>query len=206
MATRPPRQAYHHGDLHDTLVREAVAIARADGPDAITLRAVTRSAAVSPSAAYRHFADRAALVQEVVFHGQRECALTIERRLAAGADGVERLRAVGHGYVAFAQAEPGLFAAAFLEPSTLALSLDSRAAGDSGLTPFGHLAAALDAMVDDGTLAPERRPHAEVPCWSAVHGLSMLAVRGPLREAPPETIDALTHRVVEGAILAARSL
>ena len=61
-------------------------------------------------------------------------------------------------------------------------------------------------MTDATTLPAERRPHAEVPAWSAVHGFAMLVVQGPLRELPPEAVDALSHRVVEAIIVGVRQV
>ncbi|WP_040156814.1 TetR/AcrR family transcriptional regulator [Mobilicoccus massiliensis] len=206
MATTPERgrSTYHHGDLRAALLREALEVARAGGPTAITLRSVTRRAGVTVNAAYRHFADRDDLARAVTFHGQAECARLIERRLAGltSHSGRDRLRQVGIGYVEFARAEPGLFQAAFLEPVDLELANDPRAAGESGRTPFQLLSDALDAMQDDGDLSAEKRVLAEVPCWSAVHGLAMLVVQGPLRSVGASDVDALTQRVVEGAIVA----
>lgn len=200
MAT-PRRARYHHGDLRAALLTEAIAVARDGGPAAITLREVTRRAGVAATAAYRHFADRDDLVLAVTFHGQAECARVIEGRMEASAGGREQLRDVGIGYVEFARAEPGLFQAAFLEPVDLELATDPRGAGDRGRTPFQLLSDALDAMVDDGDLPEDKRFLTEVPCWSAVHGLAMLVVLGPLRAVSATDVDALTERVVEGAIV-----
>ncbi|MDQ6716487.1 MAG: TetR/AcrR family transcriptional regulator, partial [Actinomycetota bacterium] len=54
---------YHHGDLRRALVLAATSLARAGGPDAVVLREVTRQVGVSANAAYRHFADRDALLE-----------------------------------------------------------------------------------------------------------------------------------------------
>jgi hypothetical protein len=53
-------------------------------------------------------------------------------------------------------------------------------AGEGGLTPFQLLGSALDGLVEVGLL-PERRPGAEFLACSAVHGLAMLLIEGPLR-------------------------
>jgi hypothetical protein len=54
-------------------------------------------------------------------------------------------------------------------------------AGEGGLTPFQLLGSALDGLVEVGLLPPERRPGAEFLACSAVHGLAMLLIEGPLR-------------------------
>ena len=61
MATTP----YHHGNLRDALVEAAVDVVREGGPEALSLRELARRVGVSHAAAYRHFADREALVDVV---------------------------------------------------------------------------------------------------------------------------------------------
>jgi hypothetical protein len=92
-----------------------------------------------------------------------------------------RLRAVGTGYLRFAREEPGLFRTAFSASDNLRSAASPARAGKSGLTPFQLLGAALDELVEAGALPRERRPEAEFLAWSAVHGLAMLLIEGPLR-------------------------
>ena len=60
-----PRRTYHHGDLRQALLEAGIALARVGGPEAVVLREATRRASVVPNAAYRHFVNRDALLQEV---------------------------------------------------------------------------------------------------------------------------------------------
>ena len=203
-------RTYHHGDLRHALIEEGLRLARTGGPPALSLREVTRAAGVSPSAAYRHFADREALVHAVAGAAQLALARAIMERvagtpsdLAPAAASIERLRRVGLAYIDFARAEPGWFALAFFTQDTRAsegiVTLD-----DEIVAPFRLLMDTLDAMVDAGALAAERRPLAEWACWSAVHGFADIAVHGPVRLQPPEVIDALASAVVEAAITGVR--
>ncbi|MEV7612403.1 TetR/AcrR family transcriptional regulator [Streptomyces sp. NPDC089799] len=189
----PPRRAtYRHGNLRPALLDAAVGLAAEGGPAAVSLREVTRRAGVAPNAAYRHFADRDALVHAVSMAAMAEVAARMEAEQAAvpaTADPATRararFRAVGTGYLGYAVAEPGLFRAAFHTPADMTHAADDTAAGEQGLTPFEILGAALDGLVDAGLLPPERRPGAEFLAWSAVHGLAVLMIDGPLRGITP---------------------
>jgi AcrR family transcriptional regulator len=205
-----PLRTYHHGDLRHALIAEGLQLARTGGPAAVTLREATRAAGVSPNAAYRHFTDRDALVRAVAREAQLALAGAITARveatpadLAPAAAAVERLRRVGTAYIDFARAERGLFETAFFTQDTHAndaiVTLD-----DQIVAPFRLLMDTLDAMVDAGALAPERRPYAEWACWSAVHGFADIAVHGPLRWQPASVVDALAAAVVEAAITGVR--
>jgi hypothetical protein len=108
-----------------------------------------------------------------------------------------RLRAVGTGYLRFAQAEPGLFHTAFSVPDKVEGDTDPAKAGNSGLNPFQLLNAALDGLVQASLLPPERRPGAEYLAWSAVHGLALLIADGPLHGASAAQQGAIAQRLLE---------
>lgn len=210
MTTAAESRAYHHGDLSNALLDAAMELARSDGPAGVTIRAVTRNVGVSPSAAYRHFAD----VEELTLAAARRANVLLGRSMAAATgeldaatprdEAINRLRGVGLGYIRFALAEPGW--------ASLAFTAQGQAAGPTEPTepwvgvegtdpsPFELLTGALDAMVEAGALHPSRRPHAEWPCWSTVHGFGELVQRGPLRRLPRALVDHLAVRCVDTII------
>lgn len=197
------RPTYRHGDLRRALLVCGYELAREGGPGAVTLREATRRIGVTPNAAYRHFADRQALLAGVCDAAQAALADAIEDeqgRAVTGADvraaAIAAFHAVGTGYVRFARSEPGLFRTAFSVPENLGGRGDALRAGGSGLTPFQLLSAALDRLVVLGVLTPQRRVGAEFLAWSAVHGLSNLAIDGPLRDLDDEQVGAISQRLV----------
>lgn len=200
----PARGSYRHGDLRRALLEAGLALAAEGGPDAVVLREATRRAGVAPNAAYRHFANRQALLDAVRTAAVAAVAEAMEVRMAqlpvqpdAVAQARARVRAVGAGYLGFARAHTGLFRTAFGGRFALATTPDPAKAGRSGLDPFRHLGAALDALVATGALPQERRPGAEFLAWSTVHGLALLLIDGPLRGLPAEQAEALGGRLLD---------
>jgi AcrR family transcriptional regulator len=207
MGTRrgpPVRSTYRHGDLQRALLEAGIELARDGGPDAVVLREATRRAGVVPNAAYRHFASRQALLQAVRSAALSQLAVAMETELA----GLSRrrrpadfarasLRAIGTAYLRFAQDATGLFRTAFAVPGETDLAPDPSRAGKSGLNPFQLLGLALDRLVEAGVLPPARRPGAEYLAWSAVHGLAMLVIEGPLRSLPRAQRDAVGQRLLD---------
>jgi AcrR family transcriptional regulator len=63
---------YHHGSLRSALVSAGMAVVETDGPDALSLRDLARSLGVSPTAPYRHFEDRRALLIAIAAEGFKE--------------------------------------------------------------------------------------------------------------------------------------
>lgn len=172
---------YHHGALNSALVEASIELAREGGPDRVILREAARVAGVSHSAAYRHFADREALLDEVSRHARSELAAEMRRRVARARAPRQRLRAVGTAYIDFALSEPGLFRTAFTShPATAPAADRDAAAPRDGPDPFEILGEVLDQCQAAGLLDPHRRPGAEISAWSAVHGLANLLLDGPL--------------------------
>jgi len=202
---RVRRESYHHGDLRQALVEAGLALAREGGPQAIVLREVTRRAGVAPNAAYRHFANRQALFDAVRAAALGALAAAIEAEMAQARtlpDVLQRSRAllaaVGRGYLGFAQTETGWFRTAFASVEyDVDLPPDTTRAAAMGLNPFELLGYALDSMAEAGVLPAERRPQAEFLAWSAVHGMALLVIDGPLRHATAEQRRALALRLLE---------
>jgi AcrR family transcriptional regulator len=99
---------YHHGDLRRALVDAARRLLEAEGPTALSLRAVAREAGVSPAAPYHHFKDKAELLDAVAQEGwdmleesMREAKVTTQGR--------QQLTALGIAYVCFAREHPALY-------------------------------------------------------------------------------------------------
>jgi len=191
---------YHHGNLRAALVEAAVEAVRAEGPAGLALRELARRVGVSHNAAYRHFADRDALVAAVAEEGMAALSRAMRDALDARdeADPVERarsgLRAVGRAYVGFALAEPGLFRVAFTTPTTLPRGSEEEPALAD---PFAQLNAVLDELAEVGYLSADLRPHAEIACWSGVHGFAVLCLDGPMRGQPAEQREAALTRMLE---------
>jgi AcrR family transcriptional regulator len=199
----PPRGTYRHGDLRRALIEAGIELARAGGPEAVTLREATRRTGVVPNAAYRHFGGQQDLLLAVRSAALSALARSMEAELSvidlgmpAGVVARASLRAVGQGYLRFAWDEPGLFRTAFATPPKPGRTLGAEQSGDTGLDPFQLLSAALDRMQVAGALPAERRVDAEYLAWSAVHGLAMLVIDGPLRVMDARQIDAVVPRLL----------
>jgi AcrR family transcriptional regulator len=105
---------HHHGDLHKALLTAALELVAERGPHGFTLAEASRRAGVSKGAPYRHFADRDALLAELVLRCYR---LQFERfgaaMEAAGPDPTEQLVAFAGASVQFAKDERALFKLTF---------------------------------------------------------------------------------------------
>lgn len=190
---------YHHGRLRAALVEEAVAVARAEGPERLGVRELARRIGVSPTAAYRHFAKVDDLVAVVAGHAMTALEESMRDKVARVEDTDDpvllarrRLAGVGRAYVEFALAEPGLF--------RVALKHRARSGGNDKLNRGAYhlLGEVLDELEAVGYVSRERRVGAEILCSSVVHGFALLTLDGVLAHGSPEGLDRALDLVLVG--------
>jgi AcrR family transcriptional regulator len=197
------RRSYHHGNLPAALAEAAARLAREGGPEAVVLREAARQVGVSPTAAYRHFANHDDLLHAVKESALTDLAERMEAEISAGqeladpvADALRRFRAIGLSYVRYAVTEPGLFRTAFCRTDKPA----GEVADPSTTQAFQLLTKVLDTLAEHGRIGPRHRPFAEMAAWAAVHGLAVLLIDGPLARQPEQVREAATQRTLDAII------
>jgi AcrR family transcriptional regulator len=175
------RRGYHHGNLKEALIEAARQLAAERGPHGFTLVEAARLAGVSPSAPYRHFRDKDALLAELCRRGFQAFGARLKE--AAIGQGVrEGLMAMGRAYLAFAREEPGYYGVMFSWRDPAAPPPDQDADG-----PFATLVAAIARVLPEGGDASRTRLLA-LEVWAISHGLAGLERAGmppPGSGAPP---------------------
>ncbi len=192
----PSKRGYHHGDLRNALVAAAADLAARGGPASVTIRAAAREVGVTPTAAYRHFANHEELLTAAKERALEELTTAMTKAVAdrprTGGDPVRhalaRFGAFGRGYLSFARQEPGLFHTVFA-PAGQAPPPFER----TETSPYQLLVSALDDLVAVGYLSPDRRPITEITAWAMVHGLATL-LDGPLADLSETLRDEVIVR------------
>jgi len=201
--TKPSkRENYHHGDLRAALLSTAGEMLEAEGPEAISFRAVARAVGVSATAPYNHFASKEELLSVIARAGFADLTASQAAAAASGGSPQERIFRLGVDYVGFALARPQLYRLMFgAGTSRLQAHPDVSAAKYGSFQPLYGVLAELQP-------ADEKEAEAmAVGAWATVHGLSMLAIDGSLQpDAGGVTPGGLLHTILlRHAICAAPS-
>ena len=166
---------YHHGDLTRALVDAARRLLEAEGPSALSLRAVAREAGVSPAAPYHHFKDKAELLDAVANVGWELLGGQMSAAKAA-TTGMQQLTALGIAYVCFARDNPALYHVMYDAARDREDVPDGMQGG-----PLGNKDSAYcmvrDTMIENGA-DPDQDTHLElagVAAWCGAHGLAEMA-------------------------------
>jgi AcrR family transcriptional regulator len=198
VAERPARRRrkssgdtpYHHGDLHEALLKAAEQVLERDGLPGLTLRAVAREAGVSHAAPTHHFGDLTGLLSELAAIGFRQFGAAMAAARASATTPPERGMASAKAYVAYAQAHPGMYGLMFrterLDYSRPSLH-EAAEASFAGLA--GSIGASRQEEIHQEALSLDQAA-AIARAWSLVHGFTMLLLDGRLTD--------ILHRLPDG--------
>lgn len=168
--------AYHHGNLRQTLLDEALVLIEKKGVHALSLREVARAAGVSPGAPYHHFENRAALLAGIAIEGFSRFHKHLKAAKKTAKVGKE-LEEMGKAYALFAIENPNYFRVMFHSE----IGPGNFSEVDEISDPiFEEVAAIIIESQAKGSV-PKGDPHKYILlAWSAVHGIATLLVDGPL--------------------------
>jgi AcrR family transcriptional regulator len=183
------KQAYHHGDLRQSLIDAAIALISEEGISDLSLRQVARRVGVSHNAPYRHFEDKEALLAAVAEYGFRSLQRAME---TAGEtvppDSTNGLAAIGIAYVQFALANPAYYRLMFGEYRCDFSQYSGLA--EAAEQSFMVLVNTIQVGQRAGVLRAANPLDMARVAWSLVHGQSMLALDNKLQVSQGKAFDA----------------
>ena len=211
------RRGYHHGNLKEALVEAARRFIAERGLGGFTLSDAAKLVGVTPAALYRHFSGRDALVAEVAERGFDELARRLAWALRGQGTPLERFTRMGEAYLAFAEEEPGFYAAMFSgrreegEPGPWGHAARQGVKEGEPTGPWGQAAkegtetpGAFNLLVNGLMMAfPEGFDGVDprflaLQVWALAHGLATLSAAGQLPRGPglPDKQDLLRAGVL----------
>jgi len=159
--------------------------------EAVSLRAVAHAAGVSPTAVYRHFADRDALIIEALEWAWLSFDRALNEASAGSSDPHERLHRQGHAYIDLALARSGVY--------TVLFGHRDAAAGtqtDVGLEVFDNMVGLVGDVLEAND---DQRPRFEVAThlFTSIHGIAHLRSVLPTFPWPPldQQLDELLQQL-----------
>ena len=181
-----------------------------DGYESVSMRKIADAIEYSPTAIYQHFADKAALMQQLCQNDFQALA-HVFHDLAQIADPIERIRQTGHTYIRFAAKHPNHYRFMFMTPhAELQGECEIKAAYEAdpnknnpNENSYLFLLLACEQAIKEGRLRAELRDPQLVAqtFWAAVHGVASIEVT--FRNDPWMQMAALETRastMIEGII------
>jgi AcrR family transcriptional regulator len=191
---------YHHGDLRNALMHEALAV---DSLEAMSLRQLAARVKVTPAAVYRHFDSKESLLQALAGIGFDRLSIAFAAAFAihepptSATAARQRLLRLGEAYLAFADNEQALWRLMF---STLASAYRTGRLAEGRPSAFEYLPAALLGLHRTAVLSSAPSESDLLFAWGAIHGVAALRAGAiPLAQGTtPQLARDVVARVIAG--------
>jgi AcrR family transcriptional regulator len=184
---------FHHGNLRAALIAAGVEALESGGE--VSLRDLARRLGVSPTAAYRHFADKSALMTAVAETGFADFSERMARVATPDLPPAARMLDQAWAYLTFARDRPEMFRLMFSDD--LALAQGATAEMPAAREAFQSLQATIRAInpAADG----DGLRNGVLRVWAALHGFVVLYLAGRLdndRDGTRATMEAVLGPVI----------
>jgi len=181
--------SYHHGNLKEALIKEALVMVGKSGVESITLREITTKVGASRSAIYRHFSSKDELVKAVIQAGFEILDNAIRPTLLSDDTVLNRLQNMGKAYIAFAIENPKVYRMIFGH-EVQSQREESCDINDETQAKGFHALVSLLREGQEKKVFKEGDPALLATyVWSNVHGVSILLIDGHLHVK--ENLEAL---------------
>ncbi|MEM8860227.1 MAG: TetR/AcrR family transcriptional regulator [Chloroflexota bacterium] len=190
------KMPYHHGNLKQVLLEEALNLIETEGMKALSLRKVAKQAGVSSGAPYHHFKNKDELVAGLAELSLQKLDEVSQKAAEAQQVPQDKLKAIGVAYVLYAVNHPAEFRLVFgAEQSSMFLSRPPNEA------PVYRILLSVVEELNHAGLVAEIQI-AAITAWSLVHGLAFLLLDGPLSPLASnlDEVRKLAEQVTDGLI------
>jgi len=170
-----PGNSYHHGDLKAALKKAALKLVRQKGARGFSLNEASRLAGVTAGAPYRHFADKEALLAEIICDGNAILAREIREAVQQVHGLREKMLESGMAYLRFSVKHADYFSLMFSSGIDKAKYPDVQESAQDAFSTVLELALELEAYRETGQVRA-------LAAWALVHGLAVLHAEGALNE------------------------
>lgn len=168
--------AYHHGNLRQALMDEALICIREQGADKLSLRALARQVGVSQAAPYRHFEDKVALMSALASDGFHRLANAMKEAMGdIEHDPIGAFQRGGQAYIKFAAHNPETYRLMYSMP---AKEFDDEEMENCHHEAFHLLEKTVDVGLASGAFKSLNKDAIVLASWSLVHGYAQLVIDG----------------------------
>ncbi len=177
----PKKESYHHKNLKNELIEQAIALVIEEGIDALSLRKIAALCGVSYAAPYAHFESKETLLSACRLHVAQGFADYLASAISKCdyAD-PQTLNALGVAYIDYFKQYPCYYDFLFQDKAACSatLTLDEV---EGNFPPFEVFRKVCLALTDKFRLSKEEGLARLVQCWAMVHGVSALMISPNIR-------------------------
>ena len=168
------KKPYHHGNLHETLLEESMAMIHEEGMSQFSLRKLAKRVGVSPTACYNHFSNMEDLLSAITEYIDARFTEAVEKGVEKSLSNPRNLMIeLGKEYVSFFAENPFYFSYIFenTDKEIELTDLDFT----SNYAPFVLFKNSAITVMKQANIPEEHYRNNIVAMWAMVHGLAARA-------------------------------
>ncbi|MFT5660515.1 MAG: AcrR family transcriptional regulator [Sulfurimonas sp.] len=169
---------YHHGNLKDELINEALVMVKENGVESITLRELTKKLGASRSAIYRHYSSKDELITAVIHAGFEKLDASIVPALTSNDSVINRFKAMGQAYLGFALQNPNIYRMIFGHVVAQQREESCDLKDEESTKDFHRLVSLLVEGQEKKVFKVQDPILQAIYIWSNMHGLANLYIDG----------------------------
>lgn len=178
-----PKPAYHHGDLRNALVAEALKLMEKAGDYDFSLRDLAGRLGVSYAALYSHFEDKDALLAAISAVGFGRFKDAMEHAEQGETDLRRIFLARGMAYVQFGMDHPALYKLMFMSEELRYKKDKYPELKTAALAALGSLMGMLTRLQEAGLMRKGPVDADSITVFTHMHGLTSLILSGRIEGA-----------------------
>ena len=159
------KNSYHHGNLKETILSEALYLLNSKSFDEISFRLISRNIGVVSSAPYNHYKDKKHLIKEIILLGENKLLKIISSEKKKSKIPTEQLLLIAKAYLNFAINEKALFNLMFSKTNEELLYLS-----DKIVLQFKLI---ITEKFKKGKRLKLTAKGSAITAWSMLHGLAI---------------------------------
>lgn len=179
---------YHHGNLKQELITQALILISKSGVEQLSLRKLAAQCQVSQTALYRHFKNKEALLAVISIEGYQKLLANFQHASKRNYRCPEELlRKLGFMYIDFAQTRPSYFHVMYYTQHTASFNSDLvQSAADA---VYQLLKGAFKLGIASNHFKPMDTDLLSFAGWSFLHGIATLIMQGKSDRLPGNSND-----------------
>lgn len=160
------KDTYHHGNLKEAIILEAMRLLALQGTKELSFRHISRNIGVVSSAPYNHFKNKDHLLQEIIKVGHKKLFQVIETEKNKSTLPTEQLLLIAKAYLNFSLKEKTVFNLMFSE-----INKDLILLTDQIVLQFTII---ISEKFKVGKRVKLTEKGSAITAWSMIHGLATI--------------------------------
>ena len=171
------KDKYHHGSLKNALIEKGLVLLNSGGAEAFSIRKVADMCGVSHAAPYRHFKNKAELIEAITMSVSKEFMEAVEKALAQNeGDYRKQIEILGCVYVKFMVENPEHFKFIFLTNHNNPIILYNGTFIQEQRWPVNLFKKLFTGYLESAGRGGADWSAQALVFWSLVHGLSVMLI------------------------------